>query len=199
MTTQKQTLDALMELITKVNPEEEVKVIDLTSKAEKAFDYYVEIDPQCGSGFGVNHDYFKVGQEQMMEYAMRHDCEDDGERRFGTNASRLARNLMYSKDRQQHFALEQLQKTLNKNAYNPIEGDTEIPIEKRARREQYERDMEEQVAIARSDYLGALEVYNAVSGWDNYKSISEKQNPDARPNAEYVQIQTDRLDRLQAL
>ena len=39
----------------------DVTVIDLTSAANKMFAYYVDDNPETGSGFGINDEYFKVG------------------------------------------------------------------------------------------------------------------------------------------
>ena len=104
---------------------------------------------------------------------------------------------MVSKDRQRMYVLERLGETLRKNVANPIEGTTEIPQQQRKRREQYERDMEEQVAIAHSDFLGAESVYNTV--FEKFISKADKDAGDLRAEQQYTAVSSDRLARLQAV
>ena len=122
--------------------------------------------------FGINDEYFAIGQADMESRCQQHDCEDAG---YGNSqASRSANQSMRSKDYLRESQLSYLEMVVNKHAEKVQDGTpySEVGHSRLANTVSFIGRLKENLAAAQSEYLGALELYN--EHFDKFESAEDK-------------------------
>lgn len=148
-----------------VAPQKPEKIIPLVENSRGMFRDVIE-------EFGINDEYFGIGQADMEQRCQQHDCEDSGN--GNTQASRSAAQCMRSKDYLRESQLSYLERIVNEHAEKVQDGTpySEIGHNRLAQTVEFIGRLKENLAAAQSEYLGALELYDAH--FDKFQSAEDK-------------------------